>query len=95
MSELRFVDRGAVRGGVATGLAMEVDNLRLGVEVVAVAPVTLGVDDRLGVRERTGVCFTGVCNLLDISRDDKLTIQAIPKALKKNLIAGLGAPWSG
>lgn len=80
--------RGAVRGGVATGLAIEVDNLRLGVEVVAVALATLGVDDRLGVRERTGVCFTGVCNLLDISRDDKLTIQVIPISSQKSSIAG-------
>jgi len=82
------VGRGAVRGGVATGLAIEVDNLRLGVEVVAVALATLGVDDRLGVRERTGVCFTGVCNLLDISRDDKLTIQVIPISSQKSSIAG-------
>lgn len=51
-------------GGVAVGLVAEVESLREGVEVE-----TDELGGRmewavLGVREETGVCLTGVCDLL-------------------------------
>lgn len=51
-------------GGVAGGLAAEIESLRAGVEVD-----TDELGGRMewavpGVRDETGVCLTGVCDLL-------------------------------
>ena len=76
MRLVRLAGRGAVLGGVAVGLATEVDIRRwVGVELVAADVGGFIVEVKLGVRGRVVEPLTGVCDLLAIRTSPKLGIR--------------------